>query len=245
MEEPEFPSNEAIQVEKAKVLRAVRPLKSDDVVLGQYVGDPDADSHSDTRFGYRDDTGVPNDSKTPTFATIVLHIDNERWEGVPFILRCGKATNEVKDEVRLQFKSVSKKTASLFPQHKLLRNEIVIQLKPAERIIQRIIIKNSGLQSELENAEIDLSYGSKFAQSHAVGSFERVIESLLSNPSSAHYMGKEELFSSWELFDPLLKDLEKKAERELFQYEYGSLGPDQADKLCNKFNFNFSVSYPW
>ena len=29
-------------------------------------------------------------SVTPTFATAVLYVKNERWDGVPFILRCGK-----------------------------------------------------------------------------------------------------------------------------------------------------------
>ena len=34
--------------------------------------------------------GVPKDSTTPTFALCVLHIENDRWQGVPFILKAGK-----------------------------------------------------------------------------------------------------------------------------------------------------------
>lgn len=34
--------------------------------------------------------GVPKDSVTPTFALCVLHVDNDRWHGVPFILKAGK-----------------------------------------------------------------------------------------------------------------------------------------------------------
>lgn len=45
------------------------PIRDDEVVLGQYVG-------------YRDDPTVPDNSNTPTFATMVLHIHNERWEGI-------------------------------------------------------------------------------------------------------------------------------------------------------------------
>lgn len=44
------------------------PIKDEEVVLGQYEG-------------YRDDPTVPNDSNTPTFATTILRINNERWEG--------------------------------------------------------------------------------------------------------------------------------------------------------------------
>ena len=35
--------------------------------------------------------GVPKDSTTHTFALCVLHIENDRWHGVPFILKAGKA----------------------------------------------------------------------------------------------------------------------------------------------------------
>ena len=60
----------------------------DDIVLGQYVGNPDG--KGDEKFGYTDDQTVPKGSKTPTFACAVVNIANERWDGVPFILKCGK-----------------------------------------------------------------------------------------------------------------------------------------------------------
>lgn len=48
------------------------PIKDEEVILGQYEG-------------YRDDPTVPDNSNTPTFATMVLRIHNERWEGkTPF-----------------------------------------------------------------------------------------------------------------------------------------------------------------
>lgn len=72
-----------------KVLRCIRELTLDDVVLGQYVGNPNG-KDEDSRLGYLDDKTVPKGSTTPTFALAVLYINNERWDGVPFILRCGK-----------------------------------------------------------------------------------------------------------------------------------------------------------
>ena len=51
-----------------QVLQSVLPIKDEEVVLGQYEG-------------YKDDPTVPDDSNTPTFATAILHIHNERWEG--------------------------------------------------------------------------------------------------------------------------------------------------------------------
>lgn len=54
---------------EAQVLQSVLPIKDEEVVLGQYDG-------------YRDDPTVPDHSNTPTFATAVLRIHNERWEGI-------------------------------------------------------------------------------------------------------------------------------------------------------------------
>jgi glucose-6-phosphate 1-dehydrogenase len=71
-----------------KVLRFISPVKLDDVILGQYIGDPEGEG--DAKFGYLDDLTVPEGSCTATYALAVLKINNERWDGVPFILRCGK-----------------------------------------------------------------------------------------------------------------------------------------------------------
>lgn len=73
---------------KVKVLRSIKTLEIDDVVLGQYVGNPEGDGEA--KLSYLDDETVPKDSVTPTFAVGILRIKNERWDGVPFILKCGK-----------------------------------------------------------------------------------------------------------------------------------------------------------
>lgn len=46
--------------------------------------------NEESNEGYRDDKTVPPNSNTPTYASMVLYINNERWEGVPFIMKCGK-----------------------------------------------------------------------------------------------------------------------------------------------------------
>lgn len=75
--------------EKVKVLRCIKQLELDNVVLGQYVGNPES-NNPEAQSGYLDDPTVPPGSNTPTYALAVLKINNERWDGVPFILRCGK-----------------------------------------------------------------------------------------------------------------------------------------------------------
>ena len=65
------------------------PVTLKDSVLGQYVGNPEG-KNEEEKTGYLDDPSVPKDSVTPTYAAVVVRIDNERWENVPFILRAGK-----------------------------------------------------------------------------------------------------------------------------------------------------------
>ena len=79
--------------------------------------------------GYLEDPAVPSDSRTPTFAAAVLYVDNERWAGVPFVLKAGKALNERKAEVRIQLQDPPG-AASTFPGAAVPRNEIVMLLQP-------------------------------------------------------------------------------------------------------------------
>lgn len=108
MEKPASLAADDIRNEKTKVLKCVAPLKLDDVILGQYVKDPNGKSSNsklsknnygisgyffladDARAGYRDDPTVPDDSTTETYALALAHVKNERWDGVPFFLRCAK-----------------------------------------------------------------------------------------------------------------------------------------------------------
>ena len=54
-----------------QLLRALSPVVLEDTVLGQYTAAGD-------QPGYLDDETVPKGSKTPTFATCVMRIHNER-----------------------------------------------------------------------------------------------------------------------------------------------------------------------
>jgi glucose-6-phosphate 1-dehydrogenase len=70
---------------QVRVLRAIPPIDPKDVIIGQYVG-------NEGKPGYLEDDTVPKGSRCPTFAALALFIKNERWDGVPFILKAGKGT---------------------------------------------------------------------------------------------------------------------------------------------------------
>eukprot|EP00732_Lithocolla_globosa_P003085 Lithocolla_globosa_v1_NODE_2311_length_2055_cov_24.745500.p2 type:complete len:133 gc:universal NODE_2311_length_2055_cov_24.745500:1105-1503(+) len=92
-------------------------------------------------------------SLTATFAVAVVHINNGRWRGVPFILKCGKGLNERKTEIRIQF---HKNPSDLFPA--AAHNELVISVQPNEAVYLKTMAKVPGLSSQLVNTELDLTY---------------------------------------------------------------------------------------
>jgi glucose-6-phosphate 1-dehydrogenase len=144
---------------KVRVLQAISPVTVQDVVLGQYVANSNGD------IGYKDDLTVPTDSKTPTFCQAIMHVHTPRWEGVPFIMKAGKALDERKSEIRIQFKDAPAH-AFLFGlptepgsgHEELPRNELVLRLQPTEAVYMKINVKRPGLSSESVQSELDLSY---------------------------------------------------------------------------------------
>ena len=91
MEPPADRDFGAVHSEKAKVFQAMRPLKPDDLVRGQYAG-------------YRKEPDVAKNSDVETFCALRLFIDSWRWEGVPWYLRSGKYLAETATEILVELK---------------------------------------------------------------------------------------------------------------------------------------------
>ncbi|CAG5118867.1 unnamed protein product [Candidula unifasciata] len=238
MEKPPSTSSEDIRNEKVKVLRSIPCPSMDNVVLGQYVGNPHGDN--ETRMGYLDDTTVPKGSVTPTFATVVLYVKNERWDGVPFILRCGKALNERKAEVRVQFKDVA---GDIFPAGEVKRNELVIRVQPSEAIYMKMMAKTPGMSINCEESELDLTYGSRYRDVKMPDAYERLLLDVFMG-SQIHFVRSDELFEAWRIFTPLLHYIEKEKPKPI-EYTYGSRGPTESDQLMTRTGFSYTGSYIW
>ncbi len=85
MERPISFSAEDIRDEKVRVLRGMPAIEPKNVIIGQYGKSLDG-----TKPSYKEDDSVPKGSRCPTFCAMVAYIKNERWDGVPFILKAGK-----------------------------------------------------------------------------------------------------------------------------------------------------------
>ncbi|XVE67768.1 hypothetical protein DITRI_Ditri09bG0014800 [Diplodiscus trichospermus] len=227
MEKPVSLKPEHIRDEKVKVLQSVLPIKDEEVVLGQYEG-------------YRDDPTVPDNSNTPTFATVILRIHNERWEGVPFIMKAGKALNSRKAEIRVQFKDVP---GDIFKCKKQGRNEFVIRLQPSEAMYMKLTVKQPGLEMSTVQSELDLSYGQRYQGVTIPEAYERLILDTIRGDQQ-HFVRRDELKAAWEIFTPLLHRIDN-GEMKSIPYKPGSRGPAEADELSAKAGYVQTHGYIW
>ncbi|KAJ6806767.1 glucose-6-phosphate 1-dehydrogenase, chloroplastic-like isoform X2 [Iris pallida] len=232
MEPPVSLDAEDIRNEKVKVLRSMKALELENVVIGQYK------SHTKdgiTYPSYVDDKTVPKNSLTPTFAAAALFIDNARWDGVPFLMKAGKAVDSKRAEIRVQFRHVPgnlyKKSFGMDLDR--ATNELVIRVQPDEAIYLKINNKIPGLGMRLHCSDLNLHYAARYSK-EIPDAYERLLLDAIEGERRL-FIRSDELDAAWKLFTPLLKELEeKKITPEL--YPYGSCGPVAAHYLASKYN---------
>ncbi|KAF9572257.1 Glucose-6-phosphate 1-dehydrogenase [Mortierella alpina] len=225
MEPPVSLDAEDVRDEKVKVLRFIPPIAKDDVLLGQY-----SKSEDGKEPGYLDDTTVPKGSKTPTYAAATIYIHNERWDGVPFVLKCGKALDQQKTEIRIQFKDVS---GHLFKD--LSRNEIVIRVQPNEAVYVKMMNKEPGLGMKTIISDLDLSYSSRFNDSVIPEAYESLILDAL-NGDHSNFVRDDELDAAWKIFTPILKTIDD-GHIDPVPYPFGSRGPKGVSEFVAKYGY--------
>jgi glucose-6-phosphate 1-dehydrogenase len=210
-------AGEKIRDEKVRVIEAMQEVTIDDVFLGQYAG-------------YSDDPTITNkDTNCPTFAMVRCFINNPRWAGVPIIFKAGKALNERKAEMRVQFKEAP--AASALFDCEVPRNEMVIKLQPEETIYMKSNIKTPGFSSAPIQSELEVKYDSRyFGDGETVNpdAYSRLILDVLRG-RSANFVRSDELIRSWEIFTPVLHQIENE-NIEPNIYRMGSRGRANADK---------------
>ncbi len=227
MERPKSFSAEDIRNEKVNVLKYVAPIAEKDVLIGQYTGNKEG------KPGYKDDDTVPKDSNCPTFAALTLWINSPRWEGVPFILKAGKALDEGKVEIRVQYKDAGH---SIFSgSAPLQRNELVMRIQPNEAVYMKVNAKTPGLAFEPIAADLDLTYKERFSDARIPEAYEALILDALHGDHS-NFVRDDELDVSWKIFTPILHAIDQgKVKNE--GYEYGSRGPASLDEFVGKYGF--------
>ncbi|MDO8540213.1 MAG: glucose-6-phosphate dehydrogenase [Opitutaceae bacterium] len=204
MEPPQMNSNQAIRDEQAKLFRMIRPLRTDDVVRGQYRG-------------YREEDGVARDSKVETFAAARLRIDSPRWSGVPFFIRSGKCLPATMTEVLVMLKPPA--LSELCPGQ---ANYVRFRLSPDVTIAIGARVKRPG--EELIGDATELKVVNR-PSGDEMGAYERLLGDAMIGDGTL-FAGQHGVEAAWAVVQPVLGHATP-----LHEYKPGTWGPSEAEEL--------------
>ncbi|HEX9403219.1 MAG TPA: hypothetical protein VF917_02270, partial [Steroidobacteraceae bacterium] len=208
MDPPTGHEPEAMQAEKLRLFRAMRPLDPKEVVRGQFKG-------------YRDEAGVAKNSQIETFAALQLHIDTWRWADVPFYIRAGKSLPISATEVTVTLK---RPPLSVFdPNETMPRNYFRLRLSPEVVISEGALVKRNGEQMHGEPVELIARHHSESEKSP----YERLLgDAIRGDPSLFTQDACVE--AAWRVVDPVLT-----AALPVQEYEPGTWGPGASLDVVN------------
>ncbi|MEA2220020.1 MAG: glucose-6-phosphate 1-dehydrogenase [Solirubrobacteraceae bacterium] len=229
MEPPVDFSADEVRDEKVKVLRAIHAPTEDEVptmaVRAQYTPGNVAGVEVP---GYLEEEGVPPESTTETYAALRLEVDNWRWAGVPMFLRTGKRLARKVTEIAVILKPVPHLAFREDGSQGVRPNVLVLTVQPNEGVSLSIGAKIPGTRMAIRPVQMEFLYGSAF-MSQSPEAYERLILDAMRGDATL-FTRNDEVEAQWRICDPIVAAWEK-TPGPLAQYEAGSQGPREADRL--------------
>ncbi len=210
MEAPSSTYAEAIRDEQAKVLRTVRPMGVDNMTRGQFRG-------------YRDEPGVSKDSYMATYAALKLHVDSWRWAGVPFYVRAGKCLRMTTTEVFVELKNPPQVVFS--EPAPSLGNYVRFRLSPQVAIAIGARAKRPGEGMGGRPVELSVVEQPQQGADGRMGDYERLLGDAMAGDATL-FARQDVVEAAWAIVDPVIH-----GPSPMFDYEPGSWGPAEADRL--------------
>lgn len=210
MEAPSSAADEGIRDEQAKVLGKVRPLSGEHMVRGQFRG-------------FRDEPGVAKDSQMATYAALRLFVDSWRWEGVPFYVRAGKCLKTTATEVTVELR---KAPQVVFTEPTPCQgNYVSFRLSPNVAITIGARAKRPG--EGMTGQPVELSVVEQPAQGDdgRMDAYERLLGDAMAGDATL-FARQDVVEAAWAIVDPVIH-----GRSPMYEYEPGSWGPPQADRL--------------
>jgi glucose-6-phosphate 1-dehydrogenase len=230
MEPPASFAAEHVRNETAKVLEALRPLKKDELdliaVRGQYhAGRIEAQDC----LAYRNEPEVAADSRVETFAALRVHIDNWRWQGVPFYLRSGKRLAQRRTEIAVRFKHVPHSLFAPLRPEDLTPNTLLLGIQPYEGVTLTFETKHPGPKLCMSAAAMNFDYSAAFGVPREA--YERLLLDAIAGDQTL-FVRADWIALSWSWLTPLLEQWGAEGAPEA--YTAGSWGPARADTLLSE-----------
>ncbi|CAN5750635.1 glucose-6-phosphate dehydrogenase [soil metagenome] len=164
---------------------------------------------------YLAEPGVDPARSTETFAEVTLFVDNDRWKGVPFRLRTGKALAKDRREVRVTLRPTERLP---FDQpHEPGPNVLSLAMDP-DRVSAVLALNGAGDPFSLEPAHWELRLAPQEMSAYA----RLLIDALEGDPSLS--IRGDEAEECWRIVEPILAAWDAGA-APLRSYQAGSGGP--------------------
>jgi len=208
MEPPSDRDFGAVQTEKAAVFRAMRPLRPDDLVRGQYAG-------------YRKEPGVAKNSDVETFCALRLFIDSWRWAGVPWYLRSGKFLPDTATEILVELKAPPQRLFADSAPATGRTNYVRFRLSPGAAIALAARVKLAGKEFIGEQRELYMLED----QPGEEAPYERLLSDAMVG-DGALFTREDAVEAAWAVVDPVLKKHHR-----VRPYRRGTWGPKEADTI--------------
>lgn len=208
MEPPSYRAFGAVHGETTDVLRAMRPVRPEDVVRGQYAG-------------YRKEEGVARDSDVETYCALRLYIDSWRWAGVPWYLRSGKCLAESAAEVLVQLKPPPQRLFEDSAPMTRRANYVRFRLAPNSAVALAARVKRAGVDFLGDQRELVLLDH----QVDDASPYERLLGDAMRG-NDALFTTQHGVEAAWAAIEPVLAK-----HRRVVPYQRGSWGPREADAL--------------
>jgi len=208
MEPPAGRDFGAVHSEKAKVFHAMRPLKPDELVRGQYAG-------------YQKEPGVAKNSDVETFCALRLFIDSWRWEGVPWYLRSGKYLAATATEVLVELKPPPQRLFADSAPATGLTNYLRFRISPSSAIALAARVKIAGKVFVGDQRELYLFE----EQPGEEMPYERLLGDAMTG-DGALFTREDAVEAAWAVVDPVLKTHHRTR-----PYKRRSWGPKAADAI--------------
>ncbi|MFQ5802335.1 MAG: glucose-6-phosphate dehydrogenase [Candidatus Methylomirabilales bacterium] len=232
MEPPAAMEANAVRDEKTKLVRAIRPITSEEVdqfaVRGQYGG---GSVGGQPVKGYRHEEDVSPESNTETYAAVKFLIDNWRWADVPFYLRSGKRLPKWVTEVAIQFRRAPHLLFKHAASGHLEPNALILRIQPDEGISFKFSAKLPGQAINIRTVNMDFQYGTSFGKKPPEA-YERLLLDAMLGDSTLFARG-DTVEVAWELAMPILEVWQQPANR-FPNYEAGRWGPREADEFIER-----------
>ena len=231
MEPPISPNAASIRKEKTRLFESLRPMSEDEIqknaIRGQYTA---SKVKGESVLGYRDEEGVPDTSKTETYAAVKFFIDNWRWSGVPFYARTGKRLPTKVTEVCITFnqppQTLFRRQQELFESS---HNQLIIRIQPDEGLLLNFGMKVPGEGFRVKNVGMDFHY-SDLSNNDVPEAYERLLLDCMKGDPTLYAHG-DSVEYSWEFVQPILDAWENDPSIPVYGYPSGTWGPEIADQL--------------